>query len=197
MIVFADGARRVGGVVDHIDDILYDAYTVKRRGSIRGLLGSAVIGGKITDLLDLHALVEAAGGNWLERPAGLGRVLLMDPSTTAREMLSEYLEFAGYEVLRAAGVSEALPLLEMAPVDMILAATELGQGSRAAELETLRLSANQPQLPVVGLVDRCERTGSKGGFQFDALMVRADRVALLGGMAELVRSGEPALEVAS
>lgn len=197
VIVFADGARRVGVVVDHIDDILYEAYTVKRRGSIPGLLGSAVIGGKITDLLDLHALVEAAGGNWLERPAGLGRVLLMDPSTTAREMLSEYLEFAGYEVLRAAGVSEALPLLERAPVDMILAATELGQGSRAAELETLRLSANQPQLSVVGLVDRRDQMGARGGFQFDALMVRADRAALLDGMAELVRSGEPALEVAS
>ncbi|MGC8550417.1 MAG: chemotaxis protein CheW [Acidobacteriaceae bacterium] len=197
VIVFADGARRIGVVVDHIDDILYEAYTVKRRGSIRGLLGSAVIGGKITDLLDLHALVEASGGNWLERPAGLGRVLLMDPSATAREMLSEYLEFAGYEVLRAAGVSEALPLLEMAPVDMILAATELGVGSRAAELETLRRSAEHPQLPVVGLVDRREQAGAGSGFTFDALMVRADRAALLDGIAGLVRGGQPVLEVAS
>jgi two-component system chemotaxis sensor kinase CheA len=197
VIVFADGARRIGVVVDRIDDILYEAYTVKRRGSIRGLLGSAVIGGKITDLLDLHALVEAAGGNWLERPAGLGRVLLMDPSATAREMLSEYLEFAGYEVLRAAGVSEALLLLEMASVDMILAATELAQGSRAAELEALRRSAEQPRLPVVGLVDRREQMSVRGGFPFAALMVRADRAALLDGMADLVRSSEPVLEVAS
>lgn len=197
VIVFADGARRIGVVVDHIDDILYEAYTVKRRGSIRGLLGSAVIGGKITDLLDLHALVEAAGGNWLERPAGLGRVLLIDPSATAREMLCEYLEFAGYEVLRAAGVSEALPLLDMASVDMILAARELDQGSRAAELEGLRRGVDHPRLPVVGLVDRREQLRTRGGFQFDALMVRADRAALLDGMAELVRSGESVLEVAS
>ena len=197
VIVFADGARRIGVVVDRIDDIVYEAYTVKRRGSIRGLLGSAVIGGKITDLLDLHALVEAAGGNWLERPAGLGRVLLLDPSATAREMLSEYLEFAGYEVLRAAGVAEAMPLLEMAPVDMILAATEMGKGSQAAELASLRSASNRAQLPMVGLVDRREQAGAGSDFAFDALMVRCDRAALLDGMVEFVQGGRPVLEVAS
>lgn len=196
VIVFADGAHRIGVVVDRIDDIVYDDFTAKRRGSIRGLLGAAVIGGKITDLLDLHALVEAAGGNWLERPSRQGCVLLLDPSPTAREMLSEYLEFAGYEVLRSSGVPDALRQLDMAPVDLILAAAEMGGGSRGAELDALRRE-RQAKIPIMGLVDWHGQLAAKMGFAFDARVVRADRAALLDGIAKFVQKRSQLLEVVS
>ena len=63
VIVFADGARRVGVMVDRIEDIVNEAIAVKRSSVVRGLMGSAVLGGKITDLLDLDAVIEATAMN--------------------------------------------------------------------------------------------------------------------------------------
>jgi two-component system chemotaxis sensor kinase CheA len=60
VIVFADGDRRVGVMVERIEDIVNEAIVMKRSSVVRGLLGSAILGGKITDLLDLDAVAEAA-----------------------------------------------------------------------------------------------------------------------------------------
>ncbi|SNS23926.1 two-component system, chemotaxis family, sensor kinase CheA [Granulicella rosea] len=64
VIVFTDGVRRIGVVVDEIVDIVDEAIAVRRGCTAPGLLGSAVIGGKVTDLLDLHAIVSASGDQW-------------------------------------------------------------------------------------------------------------------------------------
>jgi two-component system, chemotaxis family, sensor kinase CheA len=60
VIVFADRDRHVGVMVDQIEDIVSEAIVMKRTSVVRGLLGSAILGGKITDLLDLDAVAEAA-----------------------------------------------------------------------------------------------------------------------------------------
>ena len=67
VIVFTDGERHIGVVVDRVIDIVDEAITVRRRSFTPGLVGSAVIGGRITDLLDLHAVVGSIGEDWLDR----------------------------------------------------------------------------------------------------------------------------------
>jgi two-component system, chemotaxis family, sensor kinase CheA len=63
VIVFKEGNRHVGLVVDEIQDIIEEAVTVKCASSSFGLLGSGVVGGKITDFVDLDALLHAVIGN--------------------------------------------------------------------------------------------------------------------------------------
>ena len=58
VVVFADGERHVGLLVDQIIDIVEDTVTIKKASNHVGLLGSAVIGQKITDFLDLHAVIQ-------------------------------------------------------------------------------------------------------------------------------------------
>ncbi len=69
VIVFSEGNRHVGLVVDEIQDIVEEVVTVKRASSSFGLLGSGVVGGKITDFVDLGALLEAAIGSHPAVPA--------------------------------------------------------------------------------------------------------------------------------
>jgi two-component system chemotaxis sensor kinase CheA len=69
VIVFREGNRHVGLVVDEILDIVEEAVTVKRASSCFGLLGSGVVGGKITDFIDLAALLQAAIGNHADEAA--------------------------------------------------------------------------------------------------------------------------------
>jgi len=67
VIVFANGAQRVGLLVDQVIDIISETVDIRRQAPEKSLLlGSALIGGKSTDLLDLHAVVEKVGENWLD-----------------------------------------------------------------------------------------------------------------------------------
>jgi two-component system chemotaxis sensor kinase CheA len=63
VIVFREGEQSIGIVVDEILDIVDDAVTVKRAGSTFGLVGSGVVAGKVTDFVDLGAILKAADGN--------------------------------------------------------------------------------------------------------------------------------------
>ena len=101
VIVFTDGSRRIGVIVDRIVDIVDAAVTVRRGSSAPALLGSALIGGKITDLLDLHSVVGSAGEDWLSSVGDAqrgGKLLLVDSNRPGREMLSAYLSASGYMV---------------------------------------------------------------------------------------------------
>ena len=57
VVVVRGGERSYGLVVERILDIVEQELKVQRRASRTGLQGSAVIGGKVTDLLDIAAVV--------------------------------------------------------------------------------------------------------------------------------------------
>jgi two-component system, chemotaxis family, sensor kinase CheA len=61
VVVYADQQRRVGLVVDRILDIVEDTLTIESHSSRRGVLGSAVIQARVTDILDVPGLLAAAG----------------------------------------------------------------------------------------------------------------------------------------
>jgi two-component system chemotaxis sensor kinase CheA len=150
VIVFNIGARRIGLVVDRILDIVDEIVTVRRRANAPGLLGSAVVNGYITDLLDLEALLAASSVSWLEstpksttRPK---RVLLVDDCLVTRELLRGTLEFAGFTTLHASTEPEALHILRQQPVDLIASSIEL-----EGLLPALSADPRLRQIPVIGL----------------------------------------------
>jgi len=60
VIVYSEQGRSVGLVVGKINDIVQQAITVNRRAAGNGILGSAVIQGLVTDLLDVSGIIRAA-----------------------------------------------------------------------------------------------------------------------------------------
>ena len=60
VIVYADQDRSVGLVIDRILDIVDESITIQGKPAKRGVLGSAVIQQRITDILDVPALLEVA-----------------------------------------------------------------------------------------------------------------------------------------
>ncbi len=61
VVVYAHGGQSVGLVVDNILDILEETITVQRRTAAGVVAGSAVIQGKVTDLLDVEAVLAQSG----------------------------------------------------------------------------------------------------------------------------------------
>jgi two-component system chemotaxis sensor kinase CheA len=74
VVVYSRDGKSAGLVVDRIIDVVEEAYTLQRRGARRGFIGSAVIGEKVTDLLDLEGLIKQHDPSFFETPAPLAGV---------------------------------------------------------------------------------------------------------------------------
>jgi chemotaxis protein histidine kinase CheA len=60
VVVYSEGGRSVGLIVGKINDIVQESLTVKRNAVSDGILGSAVVHEKVTDLLDVISIIRAA-----------------------------------------------------------------------------------------------------------------------------------------
>ena len=196
IIVFTDGVRRLGLVVDQILDIVNEPITVKRTSSAAGLLGSALIGGKITDLIDLHVLVQSSGENWLDplrnTPQERHRLLLVDPSSVAREMVSNFLDISGYEVVQAATIAEVNSRIRQTPLRALLLATGMPEAEKNSFLESISLDRLLKNIPIIELLDRSGQESLTG--RYAAQIVRAERAILLQTLATFVQLPAPGME---
>ncbi len=66
VLVFTDGNRSMGLVVDEIVDIVEDRINVEVRPDSHALMGSAVIAGKATDVIDAGHYLTQAFGDWFD-----------------------------------------------------------------------------------------------------------------------------------
>lgn len=69
MIVFADAGRSVGLVVSQILDIASESLTLSRANPRTGVIGSAVVQQRVTDLIDVHAVIAQLADETAQRPA--------------------------------------------------------------------------------------------------------------------------------
>jgi two-component system chemotaxis sensor kinase CheA len=69
VVVFSQGGRMVGLVVERIIDIVQERATVEQHGSRYGMNGSAVLQGLVTDMLDLHQVIGAADPEFFQTVA--------------------------------------------------------------------------------------------------------------------------------
>ena len=60
VVVFNEGDHSVGLIVDQIVDVVEEAVTICRNSRRKGLLGSAVVGKRVADFLDVNYVIQAA-----------------------------------------------------------------------------------------------------------------------------------------
>ncbi len=71
VVVYSEGGRSVGLVVDQILDIAEQALVARSDLDDHGLLGSAVVQDHITELLDVRSAILAADPNFYHEMAGI------------------------------------------------------------------------------------------------------------------------------
>src|SRR6201988_515314 len=101
ILVFVDDKRAMGLVVDEIVDIVEERLNIEVAGSKSGILGSAVIKGQATEVIDVGYFLPMAFADWFTRkemsPSAIAQsVLLVDDSAFFRNMLAPVLKDAGY-----------------------------------------------------------------------------------------------------
>ncbi len=120
------------------------------------------------------------------------RVLLVEDDDDNRELMSEVLEAAGYEVLSAASGAEGLRTLAERSVDVVV--TDVGMPGMGG-LEVARASKEiAPAVPVVvvtGYSDRADIADARGR-EVDAVLVKPiDPDALAEAVAGVVHGRAP------
>ncbi len=187
VLVFADRDRHVGLAVDEIVDIVQDRLKIELTAERTGYIGSAVIAGKATDIVDTGFYLTKAYSDWFgaegERMGdGNGkRVLLVDDSPFFRNLMAPLLQAAGYEVTTVAAGSEALALCEAGEeFDAIVSDIEM-PGMDGFELARQLRDNRWSSVPLVALTSHSSPTHMARGREagFTDYVAKFDRNALL------------------
>ncbi|WP_114394489.1 chemotaxis protein CheW [Oleisolibacter albus] len=189
VVVFADGDRSMGLVVDEIVDIVEDKLAVELGTERPGFLGSAIIAGKATDVIDAGFYLTRAFKDWF----GNGRdgafeeerqhrILLVDDSPFFRNLLTPMLSVSGYDVTAVESGDEAMALQESGEqFDVIISDIEMPGMSGLEFAEAVRASARWANVPLVALSSHATPRDLDRGRQagFNDYVAKFDRDALL------------------
>ena len=192
ILVFADDGRSMGLVVDEIIDIVEEKLNIEVAGSQDGILGSAVIKGQATEVIDVGHFLPMAFADWFSRKemrpsASAQSVLLVDDSAFFRNMLAPVLKAAGYKVRTAGGAQEGLAALRSGQAfDVVLTDIEMPEMNGFEFAENIRSDHNLNQLPIIALSAMVSPAAIERGRQagFHDYVAKFDRPGLIAALKE-------------
>jgi two-component system chemotaxis sensor kinase CheA len=193
LLVFSDGGRSMGLVVDEIVDIVEDNLDIQVGSDRPGVLGSAVIRGRATEILDVGQFLPLAFEDWfrskdLRGAPQRGRTLLLvDDSAFFRNMLAPLLKAAGYEVTTVGGGQEALALLKNGrSFDVLVTDVDMPGMDGFALAEAVRAEPRLGGMPMIALSAYSSPESIERGRQvgFHDYVAKFDRQSLIAALKE-------------
>lgn len=187
VLVFQEEDVSVGLAVDEIVDIVDEALDIELASARPGLLGTARVRGRATEVVDIAHylagtftdLVQARAPN----SAGRKRVLLVDDSAFFRTMMAPLLTLAGYDVTEANSGADALRLKDEGRLfDVILSDIDMPGLDGYALAAAVKADPSWKCTPVIGLgLERDVRASDRGKI-FDRYAPKFDRDYVLSNV---------------
>ena len=193
-LVFQDRERTMGLVVDEIVDIVDDVLNVELTADQDGLVGSAVIDGKATDLIDAGYYLELAFSDWFGTEDSGGekkRVLLIDDSPFFRNLLTPMLSVAGFNVTAVETAEQAMELKNRGNLfDAIISDIEMPGMNGFEFAEALQDDAEWGDIPIIALSSHTSEEDFERGRQvgFSDYVAKFDRDALVSTLIQTLSS---------
>jgi two-component system chemotaxis sensor kinase CheA len=194
LLVFSDGARSMALVADEIVDIVEEHLDVQVPSAAPGVLGSAIIKGQATEVVDVGHFVPLAFADWFRGkaeagPAAKPTVLLVDDSPFFLNMLTPVLQAAGYSVTAVERAQDALALITQGSrFDVVVTDIDMPELDGFAFAERLRAEARTALVPIVGLSSVVSAEAVERGRQvgFHDYVAKFDRQGLIASLKEQV-----------
>jgi two-component system chemotaxis sensor kinase CheA len=189
VVVFADGSHMVGAIVDQVVDIEDDVVTIRQQTTQTGIVGSAVVSQKVTDFLDVQAVIAAARQDWFAhgpRTQAPSTVMLAEQSAFMRGLLRTHLEMAGHLVVEASTEGEAMECLDHTNVDLVVADMDMAAEGATNLLRRMKNSSRLASIPALGLGSQTDGTTPATDLHFDEYLARNDSPALLDAIARMI-----------
>jgi len=192
ILVFADDGRSMGLVVDEIIDIVEEHLSIEVSSSQDGFLGSAVVKGQATEIIDVGHFLPMAFADWFSRkemrPSVTAQtVLLVDDSAFFRNMLSPVLKAAGYRVTVAQSGQEGLTALRSGhQFDVVLTDIEMPEMNGYEFAEAIRSDRRMEAMPIIALSSLVSPAAIERGRQagFHDYVAKFDRPGLIAALKE-------------
>lgn len=214
VIVFFDNVKNktMGIMVDKIIDVIEETFSIEQSKGENGLLGSAIIQGKATDIIDVtHYISQASQGDWFDikttaaydREKSFGqdyikrKLLLVDDSSFFRGILEPFLKTAGFVVTTAEDPDKALALREKGLMfDIIVSDIEMPIMSGFDLAENIRKEGIWQNIPIVALSSHATQEDKDEGKRvgFNAYIPKFDREKLLNALKETLDGGSAQTE---
>jgi two-component system chemotaxis sensor kinase CheA len=190
VLVFTEGERSLGLMVDAILDVVDEPLNVQAGQGRPGFLGSAVVAGKVTDVVDTAWWLRQTGGDWF-RPSSsaqsLRRLLVVEDSAFFRELVVPALAADGYEVVAVESATEALRLRERGEgFDAIVSDIEMPEMDGYGFAREVRAGGPWKDLPLIALSGRVDPSAVARGRAagFTDYIGKYDREAMLASLSE-------------
>jgi two-component system chemotaxis sensor kinase CheA len=192
LLVFTDNGHSMGLVVDEIVDIVEDKLDIEVSSDVAGVLGSAVIKGQATEIIDVGYFLPLAFEDWFRRKelkseALTQPLLFVDDSSFFRNMLSPVLKAAGYDVTTVGGAEEALALLKKGQQFEIIVSDIEMPGMNGFEFaEAVRGDPRTANIPIIALSAVTAPATIERGRQagFHDFVAKFDRQGLIAALKE-------------
>ncbi len=203
MLVFTDDDKSMGVIVDEISDIKEDTIDVELESKAIGQLGTAIIDGEATEVIDIAYYFEKTFNSWqlgaetseVESKPKRKNILIVDDSTFFLNLLKPLLTASGYNVTIAVNASGALKLREKGhDFDLIISDIDMPHMNGFEFAEEVRDDGIWQETPLVAL----SANSSEGRFEkgreagFDNYVEKLDRDTLIQAIEEQFADQESA-----
>ncbi len=200
LLVFSDGSRSMALVVDEIVDIVDGNLDIQVASDNPGVLGSAVVRGCATEIIDVGHFLPLAFEDWFRRKEqsvqdNTRTVLLIDNSPFFLNMLTPVLQAAGYQVTAVGSAQQGLAFLrDGRRFDVAITDIEMPDMNGFQFAEAVRSDMHLAELPIIALssvvsaeaIERGRRVG------FHDYVAKFDRQGLIATLKEQTGVGRAA-----
>ncbi len=201
LLVFADNERTMALAVDEILDIVDEKINIEVGSSCDGVLGSAVIKGVATEVIDVGHYLPQAFADWFQRQEFdqnkfAKKILLVDDSAFFRNMLTPVLKAGGYNVTAVESAQLALELCEQGVMfDIIVSDIEMPEMNGFEFAEALAAGTNWADVPIIALSSHSSPAALERGRRagFHDYVAKFDRE----GLIEVLSKSHKAVGVAA
>jgi len=197
VLVFTDSDHSMGLVVDEIVDVVEEILELEGDSHKEGIIGSAVIKGRATDVIDVSHHLTRALPAWFEKngsmdsesPVSGQAILLIDDSSFFRDLIVPVLSAAGYRVTAVSDASEALRMRDAGrEFDAIVSDIEMPGLNGFEFAELVKRDDRWGKTPLLALSAHADDSyfsrGRKAGFS--DYVAKFDRDGLLCSLAKSV-----------
>ncbi len=192
VVVFTYDGRTIGLVVDAIVDILEAPLAIKLTAPEEHYLGSLVIAGKTTDIVDVGYLLKDLAGDLSSMTSSMPKVsnvkvLVVEDSMFFSKLIVPFLSNVGYTVTAALSGVAAMEMLASphAHFDVIVTDIEMPEMDGFELAARLRKDARFAHVPIIAFTSTVNESFKERGNRvgMNDMVLKTDREALLAALA--------------